>query len=340
MTRKAVAFTLVSLLVATTILTITFIGDSTPADDYLQSLDIRRDTTDSTISSLNTFFSYHIQRVLNENLHTVAASVTGTGSLYNHTSLSGSTTAKTVVSNCFRHGRFTNPNGSTTTCYPLRNETRSLEVFAENYTQTDIDIAIEDTLIRQENAESITVTTTVSTDAHDFTADTYTSSKNEYAVSLEGTPDPLYRFHQNASERPYNPDIDFDVPIEGMSNASLDRAITNHWYFHWDKAPSYFQRLGNETSASSDCCGLASIVRPQNVSNPNNYSHLDYQYWNNECGTNTKRVTFDNVSINTQLRYDSDIGIEALQDVILPKDLLTAAGINDSSLWEDVNCTS
>ena len=339
LTKNGVAFTLVSLLTATTILTITFIGDSTPADSYLDSLEIRRDTTESTTSSIDRFFSYHIERVLKQNLETVNNATKGTGSLYENAGIPGEATAKTVISNCFAHGTFTDPNNTLQDCYPLRNETKELEVFADNYTQTDVNIKTKDITFTQADAEHLTVNTTIEIDAEDFTAETYKSSRQSYDVALSGTPDAMYLFESNPGERPYEPNITFEESLEAWENRSLDRAIMNHWYFHWDEAPNYYQRLGNDTTKSSECCGLASVIRPQNVTNPNNYSHLDYQYWNQECGTNTKRINFTGVSNSVQDQYDEEPTIEAIEGAILPKDFLEAAGINDSTVWEDVNCT-
>ncbi len=338
--KNGVAFTLVSLLTATTILTVTFIGDSTPADSYLDSLEIRRDTTDSTTSSINEFFSYHIERVLKQNLETISNATKGTGSLYDHAGIPGEATTTTVMSNCFIHGEFTDPNNTVEDCYPLRNETRKLQLFADNYTQTDIDINTKDITFTQSDAEHLTVETTVGIDAEDFTAETYTSSRQSYNVSLIGIPDAMYLFESNPAKRPYQPNITFEESLRAWGTRSLDRAITNHWYFHWDQAPSYYQRLSNDTTKSSECCGLASVVRPQNVTNPNNYSHLDYQYWNDKCGTNTKRITFTGVSNSVQAKFDADPTVKAIEGAILPKAFLNAAGINDSTVWEDVNCTS
>ena len=176
--------------------------------------------------------------------------------------------------------------------------------------------------------------------AEDFTAQTTTRVDGSYNTTLLGTPDPLYRFEENPADRPYHPNITFTEPLEAMQGQALDRTIMRNDYFHWDQAPSFYQRLGNGTNKNSSCCGLASIVRPQNVTNPNNYSHLDYHYWNNECGTNTKRVDFAGANQTTKLQYDYNVEVEAIEGVILPEALLDEAGVNDSTVLEDVNCTS
>lgn len=336
--KKGIAFTLISILTATTILTVAFIGDTTPADSYTDTLDLRRDTTDSTTESFTQFFSYHVDRAMKETLTRLGNETLGAGSLYQQPGLPGKTAASTTILNCYSHGRFTDPNGTAHDCYTIHNETQTLEVFAENYTQTNVDITPKNTVLSQSNAEHLDVTTTLQINAEDFTANTRSSSRQTYAVPLNGLPDPMYRFEPNASERPYEPNITFTESLEGWSNESIDRAIMNKWYVHWDEAPSYLQRLANDTTAKSNCCGITSIVNPQNVSNPNNHSHLDHQFWNGECGDDPKRIILGNVSDSAL--YDADLNTRAIEGAILPIDFIQDAGITNSNIWEDVNCTS
>ena len=64
---------------------------------------------------------------------------------------------------------------------------------------------------------------------------------------------------------------------------NLREAVRNATYTHWpeSKAPSFLMRFVNQTSNSS-CCGIESMVNPNQVTNPDRIgSYVDYYFFSN-----------------------------------------------------------
>ena len=332
MNKAGVAFTLISLLAASTLLTIFFIGDSTPADAYTDSLSIRRDTTENTIDSLDQYFEYHVQNSLKASLATMIKATNNTGSLYDDQP--GVISGQTQVLNCFQHGVFTDPSGTRHNCTSIRNETDLLESFAQQNTQTDLHITTDATTIQHTSPFTIDVTTSLGFIAEEFTAYTEQSRRRTNSVPLRGLPSPLYRY---TSTQPYNATIKWANNMSRWTNQSAHRSVVNREFVHYDQAPNFLQRLSNQTTAASQCCGMTSIVDPNEVNNPQNYSHLDHQFFNDRCGTNTRRITFDNNDI--EANYKGNASQDGIEGAILPMDFIERANLDDPRILENVNCS-
>jgi hypothetical protein len=330
--KAGVAFTLISLLAASTLLTVFFIGDSTPTDAYTDSLTIRRETTENTVASINDYFEYHVQRSLKASLTTIIEATNNTGALYNDPT--GQNTATTQPLNCFQHGIFTNPAGVRDNCTSIHSETQIIESFAENNTQTDIDITTENTVLTQSDPFYVDLTTTLGFTADDYTAFTEQRTRQTSSIPLRGLPSPLYRY---TSTQPYDAQIQWANNLSRWTNQSAHRSIVNREFVHYDNAPSFLQRLENNTGETSDCCGMTSIVDPNEVNNPQNYSHLDHHFFHAQCGTNTRRIQFDSNDI--EANYKGNASQPGIEGAILPMEFIERANLDDPRILEPVTCS-
>lgn len=334
MNKKGIAFTLVSLLIASTLMTVMFIGDTTPADAYLDSLSLRRGTTDSTITAFTTYFPYHAQKSTKDSLQKISLTANTTKSLY-QSGLPDAIEAKALIANCFSHGHFTTPSGSLTNCTPIWDEINTVEAFAEQNTQTNIDLNPKNTRVYQTSPYHLTIRSDLHVDGSDFTASVKRTEQVRTRIPFRGVQSPLYR----ASTDEPQPRINWHTNLSRWTNKSADRLIDGRRFVHYDEAPNFLQRLSNE-SATSECCGMTSIVPPKTANNPNNYSNLDYQYFNNECGTNTKRINLTTPSqrslyLNGSIQASND----TLSGAVLPMDFIQRAQLNDPAILENVTCS-
>ena len=84
--------------------------------------------------------------------------------------------------------------------------------------------------------------------------------------------------------------------------------VTNHikhgTYVHWENsdAPSFLMRFYDDMSAS-DCCGIESLVNPDNVPSKDTV-YVDYLYWStpSDCAGQNLYTAY---GIDSEVKFDS-----------------------------------
>jgi hypothetical protein len=337
MMRKGVAFTVLSMLVSTIVLTVYYTANPTGVALSIDSTASQIQSTQRTIDRINQFLPVHVERAAKQSLTDLSLATENTDSLYTVTGTDEDKSGAAALQGCLESGTYISPNGSQVTCYSLANETARLEEFVANNTATTITIETQTKQIQQNTPFRISISNDLIIDTEDFGSVQSSNSEVTGTVALEGVKDPLYLFRDNSTvTRPYEPVIDFAPPLDAWTQTTASRAVREKLYFHWDGAPSFLERLGGGTT-NSTCCGITSIVNPQAVPNPNNYSHFDHHYYNDVCITNSRRLDFSGLTATERSRYGLNVS-QTLQDAVLPYAFIQEAKLDNSSILEPVTC--
>lgn len=106
------------------------------------------------------------------------------------------------------------------------------------------------------------------------------------AIDIEGFYDPYYLVNTNKA---YTNQIKKSSVGFGQWNTSKAREhLRNGTYVHWENsdAPSFLMRF-TSTTANSSCCGIESIVNPNNIiPSDQTDSYADYLVWSNKYSNN------------------------------------------------------
>ena len=331
--KKGVVFTGSAIIITTILLTVFYVNEGAPVDAFTDTSVLQLKNTNRIYDTLQRVIESQGRRAVHDSITTRAAATNHTGNLYVNGPYSsdGVTNTKAILAKCLTHGHFTAINRTVIKCQSIEDELGSFVDFIKNSTNTDISFEIQNVKIEEVSPYILRVTGEAATTARDAAS---TSSQNvafRIDTSIENVPSPTY-IHTNSSvePHPYEPLIDFVPSISSWGNGTTNDVTVDNEFFEYTRGPSLLQRLGGNYTMSN-CCGIASIVNPQEVSNPNNYSHLDYHFFAQDCGTNTRRLDFSGLSDDMRASYGGFHSLnDGLQGAILPLSFIEQTGLNES----------
>ena len=103
-------------------------------------------------------------------------------------------------------------------------------------------------------------------------------------VPVIGLRDPLYLHHASTYEMFFRRSYDENIV---WNNETLLNFIANKTYRHEPKAPNFIQRIMNSVS-NSTCCGVESFINPEDISSLGGHedeSYVDYCFFGKKCHT-------------------------------------------------------
>ena len=142
-------------------------------------------------------------------------------------------------------------------------------------------ISLNDVTIRQTKPFNIDTTLVMNINVKSNVAEWNISNlKISTSISIEGFDDVLYLV--NSDGRTANKIKMSSIAFNQWSITKVREHLRNGTYVHWEQseAPSFLMRFTNTTTNSS-CCGIESLVNPNNLAVPDQIeSYVDYQFWN------------------------------------------------------------
>jgi len=335
--KKGVIFTGAAIVVVTILFTVFYLNEGQQVDSYTDTSLLQLQTSLRVYDELPRIIELEAQRAVQESITALANDVDRTDKLYNQT-LSGKDAGAATITTCLQSGVFRRVNGTEGTCTSLEETFSRSATFIQNNTNLDIDYEIIRLDVTEASSYNLRITGEMKIQTTDAASTTEQDVSFDFFANPNGALSPSYAFtDNNTMSRPDgNVEIDIFIPIAGWSNTSAHTVTENTRFFPYPQAPSLLQRLGGDFT-QSDCCGVATIIDPDEVNNPNNYSHLDYHYWNSDCGPNTKRINMDSLDADERASYGA--ADPAIDGAILPLSFIREANLNDSRIMENVTCS-
>ncbi len=117
------------------------------------------------------------------------------------------------------------------------------------------------------------------------------------SAGIENLPDPYYLMNTNGD---YTNDIrQSSVQFDKWNLSHTREHLRNGTYVHWENssAPSFLMKLTGDT-ANSSCCGIESLVNPNNLlpEEDQRESYVDYLFWSHTFNNPTECVSLLNIT--------------------------------------------
>lgn len=342
--KKGVVFTGAAIIVTTILFTVFYLSEGEQVDSYTDTSLLQLQTSLRVYDDLPRLIELEAQQAIRESVTALAEDVMEQGVLFNQT-LQGKSAGSAFLSTCLREGVFQKPSATGTGTVSSQGECTSLEEtfsrsaeFIEDNINVDIDYSVKSVKVTEETSYNLRVTGEMEIMTKDAASETSQLVPFEFFTSPEGALSPSYAFTSGLEDRPddFFIEKDLSLPLTAWSNTTAHSVTENRRFFPYPDAPSLLQRIGGDFTPS-DCCGIAMIIHPDGVDNPNNYSHLDYHYWNQDCGHDTRRINMENLSNSERANYGSNN--PAIDGAILPLQFIREANLNNSEMLEPVSCS-
>lgn len=306
--KKAVLFSLMSVLFAILFITIFSQGATTTYEDRLPGSNIRIKVMDIYTKNLETYIGESIKISTYRTLDAITKyrDTHGLGFFSNFSSFNQ------TFNNCMTCGYVDCTNQNTTNNCSLENydiisRLDNIKTLSLMQLNIGMEYSINSIDIYQEYPFEVQVALNISYNVTD------NSGKTDYArweknnviiqsIAISGLIDPKGYINDvtnkyNRTIKKYSGVCEFNEQCWNFTNT--EQFYTEKSFRQFKGGASFLQRFWNDNNAS-DCCGIETILHPAELNPPNlNNSYIDNLYWNGTytCGNGLQIV---NISLNSE----------------------------------------
>jgi hypothetical protein len=277
--RKAIMFTVIAVLVSALVLATFFTYYSVPLDVNVDNSKLRIQLVDRYLGQLDSYLSGMLHASGTETLRVTIDVMEGNNSFLGNYS--------DAFRSCMLTGKLRTPWAGDVDC-PGSTYFAGRVMYLENFSREKLNIApnitLESLTLRQDSPWRLAVTLNYTIEVNDSYAYWKVQKSLTEYIDTDGLEDPTYSIvDPDLAAVKYRMNVSPSDVYSWTEQPSTAHNLTlNRRYFAWDGAPDFLGRLSNDSSPSPN--GIVSIVSPDFVDEsqiigPGPRSSLDFLFW-------------------------------------------------------------
>lgn len=349
LTKKGIAFTMLSVILSAIILTTFFFNQQVGIDESVEKTGIRVKTINQYLNQLDIYIPSQIKSTTRGVLLNLTNEM-----IYSKPSAKyypGGNKFVEQFANCHMTGEIQKPRGGKGDCVQnLGDVLYLMDRLAQDELNIPSNLTVTGISIYQIDPWNVMVEANVSINIVDSFAQWHLNKTYITNVSILGLPDPTYSVDVDGTVSGVSYPLTITTRLEDVnwthSPSTLNIFALDELYFAYPSGPSYIDRLQGELDNSGGVAGIVSVVIPTDKPYSPDIPHVDYMFWRQEdCPSgSTAYRTFElynspaTAEIRSELNVSEDSSDRSIHRAILPFNLINQSEMVNSNYYFVTPC--